>query len=876
MIRSNKNWIWIASGLLVLTLMGCECSPGGEFEGCVPDDCADLGRNCGEVDDGCGGTLFCGTCTAPETCGGAGIAGVCGQSSGVDCTPRSCSDIGDFCGPMPDGCGGFVTCVDCESPEICGGQEPMRCGIPDPDSFGSCEPLTCEAQGIGCGLAGDGCGDTIDCGTCPDQETCGGAGVPSQCGTPDCVPLSCQDQGIECGRAGDGCGGLTDVCGVCTPPETCGGGGELGRCGYDHTNPCLGPWCGHQFPCPTGQETTVTGKVYTPNGQIPLANAMVFVPNADLPPIRDGIECLRCEDQDLNEFLVVTITGSDGSFELRNVPADIPFPLVVQIGKWRRVVEIPAISPCTSRELTPEQTRLPANRNEGHIPRIAVSTGAVDGMECVLYKAGVDQSEFTRPTDNGRIHIYRGNGAWPDQQLMNQCGGGSDNVDREVFLGELCISDTPQSCPSSTCRDSLANRLHESQSTLDGYDMTIFGCEAIEYGTFCFCPTGLIPVNTPYGPQCMNPSTGQLHGGFVNSCDGSPFKTRSAQSRDRLLSYVNRGGRLFLSHYHYDWVWNSSPSYTTHPLNTTCDWPGGTFGPQSWGTGTIQALLDTSFERALVFSDWLDHVHASSPGGRVAITEPRGHCRSAIPPGRQWVYTTQQEHGLPSVQQLTFNTPVNASEDEICGRVAYSAFHVTVGGTRNTYFPQHCQGPMTSQEKVLLFMLFDLGACIYDDESGGHPPLCIPLTCDKIGAECGWLSDGCGGEIDCGECPPGETCGGGGIPYRCGALCDAVECGPDNPNECGYIPDGCGNVSFCGECPEGYVCRGGPGVPNECVTGYCESPLTCEDWNAECGQLPDGCGGVIDCGECASGEICLQQGDFTDPNSFSAVCRILG
>jgi hypothetical protein len=34
--------------------------------------------NCGQVGDGCGNVLNCGTCTAPDTCGGGGVANVCG------------------------------------------------------------------------------------------------------------------------------------------------------------------------------------------------------------------------------------------------------------------------------------------------------------------------------------------------------------------------------------------------------------------------------------------------------------------------------------------------------------------------------------------------------------------------------------------------------------------------------------------------------------------------------------------------------------------------------------------------------------------------------------------------------------------------------
>lgn len=47
---------------------------------CVPTTCESAGKDCGAIDDGCGGTLECGTCSGIDTCGGGGQANVCGQT----------------------------------------------------------------------------------------------------------------------------------------------------------------------------------------------------------------------------------------------------------------------------------------------------------------------------------------------------------------------------------------------------------------------------------------------------------------------------------------------------------------------------------------------------------------------------------------------------------------------------------------------------------------------------------------------------------------------------------------------------------------------------------------------------------------------------
>jgi hypothetical protein len=69
--------------------------------------------NCGTLADDCGGTLECGSCTAPRTCGGGnpGTPGVCG------CTKATCA-AGE-CGQRPDGCGGTLTCIPASDTHGC-------------------------------------------------------------------------------------------------------------------------------------------------------------------------------------------------------------------------------------------------------------------------------------------------------------------------------------------------------------------------------------------------------------------------------------------------------------------------------------------------------------------------------------------------------------------------------------------------------------------------------------------------------------------------------------------------------------------------------------------------------------------------------------
>jgi hypothetical protein len=143
--------------------------------------------------------------------------------------------------------------------------------------------------------------------------------------------------------------------------------------------------------------------------------------------------------------------------------------------------------------------------------------------------------------------------------------------------------------------------------------------------------------------------------------------------------------------------------------------------------------------------------------------------------------------------------------------------------------------------------------------------VCTPTTCAAHNANCGSIPDGCGGMLDCGSCPAGTTCGGGGVPNQCGSACTPTTCAAHNAN-CGSIPDGCGGMLNCGTCPAGTTCGGG-GVPNQCGSAAC-TPTTCAAHNATCGSLPNGCGGMLDCGQCVVGTC----GGGGVPNQCGGAC----
>jgi len=156
------------------------CVPGPPAPLCRPLTCAQQNIGCGPAGDGCGNTIQCGPCTAPQTCGGGGQFAQCGGVDAGTCVPQTCAQQNIGCGPAGDGCGGAINCGPCTPPQTCGGGgTPGQCGFID---GGSCTPQTCQELGINCGSSGNGCGGTLSCGTCTAPETCGGGGMPGVCG----------------------------------------------------------------------------------------------------------------------------------------------------------------------------------------------------------------------------------------------------------------------------------------------------------------------------------------------------------------------------------------------------------------------------------------------------------------------------------------------------------------------------------------------------------------------------------------------------------------------------------------------------------------------------------------------------------------------
>lgn len=160
-------------GLLVLAA----CS------GASPDDTFRTATSAGGGEAGSGGGAGGDASSssggyAPSTSSGSTVTG--STSSGTCQSSITCASVGAECGTiLDDGCGNQIDCPNnCTGFLTCGGGgDQFKCG---------CTPKTESDFPNGCEIVDDGCGGTLDLGSCGNDPyyTCGGDAPPDDEGNP--------------------------------------------------------------------------------------------------------------------------------------------------------------------------------------------------------------------------------------------------------------------------------------------------------------------------------------------------------------------------------------------------------------------------------------------------------------------------------------------------------------------------------------------------------------------------------------------------------------------------------------------------------------------------------------------------------------------
>jgi len=195
------------------------------------------------------------------------------------------------------------------------------------------------------------------------------------------------------------------------------------------------------------------------------------------------------------------------------------------------------------------------------------------------------------------------------------------------------------------------------------------------------------------------------------ACEGGTNGgAKSGAMRQNLVDYAGLGGRIFLSHWHNIWI-DGGPA----PWPTTADFVSEPDLPNP-----VTAKIDTTFPKGQALADWMIHVGGSMVPGEMSIKEAQYTVDSVNEmTSTRWVYTDSPEN---TVQYFTFNTPVGVPSEQQCGRVVDSDIHVSSGDSIGEPFPNGCETQgMSPQEKALVFMFFELSACLIPDDEDPIP-----------------------------------------------------------------------------------------------------------------------------------------------------------
>ena len=205
---------------------------------------------------------------------------------------------------------------------------------------------------------------------------------------------------------------------------------------------------------------------------------------------------------------------------------------------------------------------------------------------------------------------------------------------------------------------------------------------------------------------------------FSCECGEQTNTNESTAAYTNLTDWLNEGGKVFASHYHYTWFKNNPDA----DFQGVATWLGSSVAS---GSGTYD--LNTAFPKGATFGDWLKNVNALAANGTPPTIELQSVASSVSSVNKsatQWIYDPSTNPN--DTKYLSFETPIGGVSDpdagpeappQYCGKAVFTDLH-TSSSLLSTVssIPAGCsKATLTPQQKALEFLFFDLSACVTND-----------------------------------------------------------------------------------------------------------------------------------------------------------------
>jgi len=228
----------------------------------------------------------------------------------------------------------------------------------------------------------------------------------------------------------------------------------------------------------------------------------------------------------------------------------------------------------------------------------------------------------------------------------------------------------------------------------------------------------IIDANTPADTLLKGTTAGggawSQYSQVLLPCEGA-VENETPEALDNFKSYVNSGGRVIVSHDSFVWL------HTNGPFASLGTWTGG--GPDP--AAPLTAYVNTGTIRSAIFAEWLSYVGALSQSTppNVILTDPHGDLGAVGIGGQRWL-TAPLPMNVENTQLMIADTPVGAPPDLACGRVVFADFHAGSSAPSGSIFPSECDADLSlsTQDKLLEYMLFYLSGCMSPKTDGPEPP----------------------------------------------------------------------------------------------------------------------------------------------------------